>query len=342
MKVKAIVITDTHLNYNNVETNISIYKQAIALAKKHKRTCVYHGGDIFDARKGQTDSLLNAFEEILDMFANEGLVLVAIPGNHDKSDYKSDISYLDPYKHHPGFKLVRNGGMLDDGIFMMPYYLEDVFEEKLIERIEKSKVTGKIPFLITHIAVDGVRNNDGSVVFNNIKLNVFNKFGKVLVGHYHNKSTLGKNVHYIGSSFQHNFGEDDDKGFTLIMEDGSIEYEQAKFPEFQKIIIDVDKYSPREIDDIASNYANSENNVRFVFKGKHEKLQAIDKAKFTKLGIDIKRESDEIEAGVEEAQEGEFISFDSTSIVKEFEQFCKENKINKKEGLKYLKQTINA
>lgn len=340
--VKAIVLTDTHLNQNNIVQNLDIYKQAIHLAKKYNLDKVLHGGDIFDARKGQTDSLLKIFEEILDMFHENEITLVAIPGNHDKSDYKSDVSYLDPYKHHPGFNLLRSGGFAEENIFMFPYFLEDgTFETLLKEEVQKNyKKISKDTILITHVAVNGVKNNDGSQIENNVKPNLFSKFKSVLIGHYHNKSTIGQNIFYIGSAFQHNFGEDVSKGFTLIMEDGTTQFVKAAFKEYKKVVIEIEKMSPKEIEKLAETYANSEDAIRFVFKGTHEKLQAIDKTRFTKLGIDVKRESDEIEVGVEEAENNEFISFDQTSIAKEFNDFCDTNKLDKKQGNKYLKSTM--
>ena len=340
--VKAIVLTDTHLNQNNIDQNKDVYIQAINLAKKHNLNKVLHAGDIFDARKGQTDSLLKTFEEILDLFHENGITLVAIPGNHDKSDYKSDVSYLDPYKHHPGFNLLRSGGFAEDNIYMFPYFLEDgTYESLLKQSIQRDfKNFGKDCILITHVAVNGVKNNDGSKIENNIKPALFSKFTKVLVGHYHNKSTVGTNIFYIGSAFQHNFGEDISKGFTLIMEDGTTQFAKATFKEYKKIVIEIEKVSPKEIEKMVETYANSEDSIRFVFKGTHEKLQAIDKTKFTKVGIDIKRESDEIEIGVEEAKNDEFISFDQTSIAKEFDEFCEQNNLDKKSGNKYLKQTL--
>lgn len=343
--VKAVVLTDTHLNYQNIDTNVSIYKQAIGLAKKHNLNKVLHAGDIFDARKGQTDLMLKAFEDILDIFKAHNVTLVAIPGNHDKSDYKSDVSYLDPFKYHPAFDLIRTGGFGEKGVFMMPYFLEDgTYESHLKLQTEqwRKDIAGKNVVLITHIAVNGVKNNDGSQIENNVKPGLFSLFKSVLIGHYHNQSKIGQNIFYIGSAFQHNFGEDNTKGFTLIMEDGSTQFVKADFKEYKKVVIDIEKTSPKEIELLAEQYANSEDSIRFVFKGKHEKLQAIDKAKFTKLGIDVKRDSDEIEVGVEEAENDEFVSFDQTSISKEFDEFCEQNNLDKKIGNKYLKQTLTC
>jgi exonuclease SbcD len=288
---------------------------------------------------------LHEFQNILNIFSDEDMYLVAIPGNHDKSDYKSEISYLDSFKHHPGFILFDTGGSPVPGICMLPYFLElDVYEQKmkLLKTIKNDYNHSKnFNILITHVAVNGVKNNDGSKVQNEINEDLFDGFDKVLIGHYHNRSIVKDKFHYIGSAFQHNFGEDDEKGFTLVMDDGTLEFVKSDFKKFIKIEIDIDSTSKKELNDLCNQYGgNPNNNIRFVFKGEHEKLQAIDTSLFLSLGIDVKRESNELIIGVQEAENDEFVSFDKSSIKTEFEEFCIENKIKSKTGLDYLQKVL--
>ena len=342
----SIFLTDTHLSPVTEDINISIFNQVREEAKKLGLTNVYHLGDIFDARKAQPLQTLKTFEKILDDFAADGMVLIAIPGNHDKNDYKSENSYLDPFKHHPAFKLISTFEIikLADNVRLIciPFFSENAvfstYFDKAVSYIKK----GQKCFLMTHIAVNGVKNNDGSKVENTLSKEMFSKFEQVFVGHYHNQSIIGKNINYIGSAFQHNFGEDENKGFCILHDDFEIEYIKAVFPKYKKIIVDLSKTSPKQTEQLIKEHKSENYKVRFVFKGSFEQVNAIDKNLFKKQGIDVKLESAELEAGIEEAEQDEFVSFDKTGIENEFEIFCTENKIeDKKTGKKYINQILN-
>jgi len=84
-----------------------------------------------------------------------------------------------------------------------------------------------------------VRNNDGSIVEGDVEESYFDSFDLVASGHYHDWSEIGENIVYFRSAYQANFGEDDNKGFTVVYDDCSLEYIQSKFPIYRKIIIDM-------------------------------------------------------------------------------------------------------
>lgn len=342
----AIILTDTHLSEKTIDINKSIFSQVISKAKELNLDKVFHGGDIFDSRKAQPLSVLKAFEDILEMFNEAGILFVAIPGNHDKNDYRSEDSYLDPYRHHPSFDLYSTFGsfILNEkyDLSLIPFFNEsDTYSNYLNEYMDYIDLDKKT-ILLTHIAVNGVRNNDGSEVSNNITSELFSKFDKVLIGHYHSYSKVGDKVIYIGSAFQHNFGEDDKKGFTIIEDDGSISFFKSQFPEYQKIVINIEDYSPKQIEKILSDYDTEKNNVRLVLKGNYEQINSIDKNKLKQQGVDVKLEASEIQVSINEAVEDKFVSFDKKAIKEEFDEFCQINEIQNSEiGKNYLTQILN-
>lgn len=348
MEIEAIIITDTHLNEKNIELNKSIFRQAKNIAINNGLKHIFHGGDIFDARKGQTDTLLKMFEDILDDLHKDDIVLIAIPGNHDKSDYSSMNSYLDPFKHHPAFKLIRSYGFektKNYNLYLLPYFREaDVYPETLSYLLKDYGVQlnqKKKHVLITHIAISGVRNNDGSLIENQLGENVFSKFDTVLIGHYHDKQKIGSKFHYIGSSMQHNYGEDLTKGFTVLKSDGSVVLIEAEFPKYVTVNIDILTTSKSDIVSFINKHENSEDNVRFVLFGKQEELKSIDQGIFKKAGIDVKFKPEEIVFNETEIEENHVISFDKKTIVDEFNNFIKINSINnEKQGLNYLKKCL--
>lgn len=341
MKKKAIgvILTDTHLEKSTIEINKSIYKQAIDLCIQ-LNTPLFHAGDIFTARSAQPLEVLQAFNDILTMLSDTGIKMTVIPGNHDKTDLNSRTSYLNPFSHNPNLRLINQHyyiDLVDLRIHFIPYFKEDgLYIGELQKSVnELSLSTSNV--LITHVSVNGVKNNDGSEVVNGIAKDAFNSFDKVFVGHYHNQSQIGENIFYIGSAYQANFGENNQKGFTVLYNDGSHEFIKSVFPEYIKVVIDIE--DEVGLKKLQKEHADSLNNVRFVIKGDSSKLATIKKEKFAALGIDIKFESNEVNTNLMMASNNEFVSFDRSSIKDAYEKFCILNEITDKEfGLEKLNQ----
>ncbi len=162
----AILMADVHLRTYNIEQNISIYKQVFHLAKKIQVNRVFHLGDIFDARKSQPLQILNAFGNISRLFFDSDIILTVIPGNHDKVNYESEDSYLDVFRFHPNFELIKNWKAFCLSphlqINLIPYFKEESIYSKYLDECIQEGKGGKEDkrILLTHIAVNGVKNND--------------------------------------------------------------------------------------------------------------------------------------------------------------------------------------
>ena len=320
----------------NIDAQKAIFRQAVLVAVSLGLKKVWHIGDIFESRKSQPLTVLAAFIEILDIFEEAGIELEAIPGNHDKVDYDSELSYLDVYRWHPNFTLHRKECTVtyeDVDIHWLPYFLESgSYMERLRSLILNKQ---KKNVLLTHVAVNGVRNNDGSVVENDLNRTAFKSFDSVLVGHYHDQSSI-HNVHYIGSAMQKNFGENTEKGFTILFNDATHEFQKAEFTEYVTVKIDADNLTQEDLDQLLVDYADSTDNIRFKFKGEKSKLVAIDKSKFERVGIDVKFDSTEIQGDLSILNTDEFVQFNKAEVLKEFKDFCKKEKYETSRGLIYL------
>lgn len=341
-----IVITDTHLNNKNIELVIDIFKQAIIKAKELGLTVIYHGGDIFDSRKYQTLATLKAFVRILNMLEAEGITLRCIPGNHDKPDYASQDSYLDIYSSRYSIEVVKSNSVFveQDGwsVHMIPFFDEKEVYPGYLKRHLKEAEFSKKNILITHIAVNGVRNNDGSQIEDTLEVGGFDDFDKVLVGHYHNKQEV-KNITYIGSAYQKDYGEDEDKGLTLVYDDGSLERIPLVFPRFKTVKIDLNTITPQELEKAFKSHEKSPDSIRFKFSGTKEKLTKLDTAKYDKAGIDVKKEQDDPEIDMDYATLINFAGFDQDKILKEWDEFSEKHKIEEEiaeDGKKRLQQTF--
>lgn len=349
-KPLTIISTDWHLSKNNIDQVKDLVRQKIELAHKLGIKKIISGGDIFNSRKAQEQSVLNAFGEILDEIEDADLKLWSIVGNHDKVDLDNESSYLTEFKHHPGFILIEYYGALYFGenedrtsFTLLSFFKDEKYKTYLSEIIENSPKY-KNHFLVSHQAVTGVRNNDGSLVENNLKLSDFQKFDTVFMGHYHNRSKVG-NVRYIGSLCQNNFGEDTEKGFIVVYDDGSYEFVQSKFKKFEKIIFDLDKTSVKEFKHQIQSIRHqiNDSNIRIELTGGDEKLSSVNFDDVKEMGFDVKLKRKDIEAHIEVAEEGGKLEFNTESILKEFDSFCDQEEIKDKEiGFKYLTKILGV
>lgn len=346
-EIFGLFITDIHLNKDNGQLVKSLFKQVFKICKERSISRIFCGGDVFTNRVGQPLSCLDDFKEIVDSLEKEKLDFYVIPGNHDKTDPESVKSYLDHF-YSPKYKLSRKGEVCffshNVVVAMIPYFPDEKWME------EYSKVSGivldkaghdAVKILITHSGFDGVMNNDGSKVESIIKPSMFKDWTRVLIGHYHNASTLAKNVIYTGSICQKDFGETwKDKGATIIYTDGSIEHVPLKFPKYLKETLDVNDAETLRM--LLEKYdGNTEDHIRFIFTGKKCDATKIDTAELSKIGIEAKFKADETEEAITSSESESVMCYDKKSIQKDFIKFCAENSIKGKHlkyGLKLMKE----
>jgi exonuclease SbcD len=342
MKTVSVLLTDTHLKKDNLDLVEDIFVQACELCVEENCKTITHAGDWFTNRIGQNLQTLLRMKKIFNIVDSYGLEIVGIPGNHDKTDQDSESSYLDVFSDYKSFNLIRDKGFVIKGdvfIGFLPYFTSS-YSKRLdeLEKISRSKDKA-VNILITHKSFNGVRNNDGSIVEDGIPTKRMKYWDKVLVGHYHDSSIIGKNIHYVGSAYQANYGEDiSDKGFTLIKSDGSLEFVPSKFKKYIKVKLDASDIS--SIENELEFHKGTDDNVRFIFQGTKTDIEKINLSKFTDEGIDCKFESEEINGEILKVEEGDFEQMDSKKITKHFLEYCKIQGIssdNRKQGLKYLK-----
>jgi DNA repair exonuclease SbcCD nuclease subunit len=350
-KLFQVVITDTHLKRGNYEQNYHIYQNACDFAKKNGLGYVLHLGDVFDSRKSQTLDNLVFFKSILDeVFGESGVKLIVVPGNHDRVDYQSYESYLDPYEHNPSLTLIREPKVMsfeDHHLALIPFLQETTILEEVFNKFVKSKdfkdaKKSKLPIVGgIHFAVSGVMNNDGSVIDNPMKPKLFSSFDIVLSGHYHNKSVINKKIHYIGASIQHTFGETPDKGITTLdnkLKINTLYVEGAK--EFKVVEANIDNLGVDGIKKLVKNIQKDEslNVYKMKIVGSKSAVKAFDSSIIKSAGIKVQKKADEdvIEYDEENFEEVEFSNKD---ILDEFEKFCIIQDYNKdtiKEGKNLL------
>lgn len=334
----AIISTDKHLQESNAVELFDLAEQEIALAIDNGVNTVIWLGDIFDSRLSQRQDLLNCLSQMLELYNEAGVMVICIPGNHDKTDYTSDDSFLSSYKYHPGFILYETPTRtMIGGVEMsfVPFYSQDVWLEKFKEL---KAPTMKNSILFSHIAVQGSINNDGKIVVNNIPLKLFSSYKKVFLGHYHNAQQPGANVFHLPSTRQNNFGEDEEKGFTVLYDDTSFDFVKAHFIPYREIKVDVLTTPKEEIIKLSKTDTNGAN-IRITLVGDQQAIKSVNKKLFTDNGMSVKTKYTDVE--VTESEESEIVQeLSGTDILDKFKDFCKEKNYDFEQGYELLKDIM--
>lgn len=339
-KPVATISNDWHLKTQNLDVILDAVVRQVNWCVDNDVKELYIAGDVFESRSSQRIDVMMKFMDILDHAAMCGVNITAIAGNHDKSMYKSEESFLAPFMHHPSMNLIVSHDLFHVGnldLYFIPFFTDDI----LIEKIESIVVDpSKKSILISHFAVHGSINNDGTEVHSSINGTLLNKFYSVLLGHYHDMHSPLKNVYHLPSIVQHNFGENSDKGFTVLYDDGSHELVRDEIRRFETVKVDIDIITPKEIKEVAKQYANPSHRVRIEFSGSEEKIKSLKKEIFTNVGVEVTTKQKKMDF-VDTTVAAEMIQYNSETIGESFKAFCEKNSLDYNKGIIYLNRKLD-
>lgn len=341
MKPKILVSTDWHLKPSNLEEIYKLQEQEILEANKLGVISHVWLGDIFDSRISQREEVLNTLTKIIELYQHYGHYIYCISGNHDKTSYESETSFLDVFRYHPNFKLITKVDYFAIGridCYFIPFFTNEIWCDEYKQIGNAINLSNKI--LFTHLAFQGSRNNDGTLVESSITPSMFKDWGKVFSGHYHDHQELTDNVIHLGSITQNNFGEDENKGFWVIYEDLSYDLIPSDGKKYRKLVVNLDEMTFKQVDKVIKKFKEENNDsfVRVEINGSEDAIKSIDKKEYQSLGIDIKTKVNEIEnidGDIEEVR-----ALTTIDIVDKFKLFCEQNEYDYEEGIEILKEVI--
>ena len=325
----ALFINDIHVNKDNIAEFNQNWKEMLSVCKRENIADIVIGGDVFTSRASQTLATLLAVKAALTEAVRQGIYITIGEGNHDKTDQEAIEGYNHLWVGLKGIDVVDTHKALywegcDFCLLLMSYFPENG------SFLEKLDIAVADTILYIHEGVHGALGDfeiDGELPQEPLL-----GFKAVVCGHYHNRVKIKKtNIEYIGSSRQANFGEDEEKGYTILYADGSYGFVKNEVNmRYQTIELDaknVDKYT-LDIDD----------RYRYKVKVRCNERQAklFDKQKLMDLGfhkVEVVAETDlPKESAAADIQE----KYDKQGIKKEYQNYCNENSIDSKLGMKYL------
>lgn len=338
-----LLLNDIHISKDNIPAFKANWQEAIDICRKMDVKEIAIGGDLFFSRAAQTLDVLLAVHDALLTAAEHGIHVTIAEGNHDKVNQENERGYCHVFDQHSNVLVCDEYVSLPLGddcrfvLHMMGYFPEDGSFCTRLDRLKEEALDPKcLNFLYIHEGINGAlaQPNDKE-----LPAKIFEDFDKVFVGHYHNRTIIDKTrIEYIGSSRQHNFGEDEEKGYTVIYTDGSHEFikNQAN-TRYRVIDVAAERAGLHLMDELREIDADGRYKVKVRVHAPQAAMKSVDKAALLDAGatkVELIADDEEM---LEVAASSLFEKFDSHRIRETYEEFCREKQIDDVAiGLEYL------
>jgi exonuclease SbcD len=338
-----LLLNDIHISKDNIPAFKANWQEAIDICRKMDVKEIAIGGDLFFSRAAQTLDVLLAVHDALLTAAEHGIHVTIAEGNHDKVNQENERGYCHVFDQHSNVLVCDEYVSLPLGddcrfvLHMMGYFPEDGSFCTRLDRLKEEALDPKrLNFLYIHEGINGAlaQPNDKE-----LPAKIFEEFDKVFVGHYHNRTIIDKTrIEYIGSSRQHNFGEDEEKGYTVIYTDGSHEFIKNKANTRYRVIdVAAERAGLNLMDELREIDADGRYKVKVRVHAPQAAMKSVDKAALLDAGatkVELIADDEEM---LEVAASSLFEKFDSHRIRETYEEFCREKQIDDVAiGLEYL------
>jgi len=333
----ALLINDIHVSSNTLDDFRRNWEEALEICKGCHINHIIIGGDLWTSRASQTLDVLMVVDAALTQASASNIIVDIADGNHDKVDQESYISYNRLFRHIPNVRHIQRTKSYDlDGVtlLVMSYFPEDTTFTSELNTALGALYGVKKKDIILYIH-EGINGALGSSNGKELPASLFKGFKQVLVGHYHDRNKVADNIMYIGSSRQHNFGEDEAKGYTILYMDGS-----TKFIENQANLryrtIEVAPDEVKELGDEVASLIADDYKVKVKITGDSTSVKTVDRQRLIDMGVtkvEVVAETD-----VTEAHNADFTTkYDKSGLKEEYKTFCSQKEITDiQTGIKYL------
>ena len=340
-----LLLNDIHVSKDNIPEFTANWREALDICRTMNIRDIALGGDLFLSRAAQTLDVLLAVHDALLLAAEYGMRVTMINGNHDKVNQESPRGYCHIFDQHDNVLVADDYIALPcpDGqrfiLHMVAYFPENgSFPEKL-ERVRLDPE--RLNYLYIHEGINGALSQPSD---NELPVHLFEAFDKVFVGHYHNRCIIPKTqIEYIGSSRQHNFGEDEEKGYTVIYTDGTHEFIKNKVNTRYKVLdVSAERTGLHLMDELREIDADGRYKVKVRVHAPQAAMKSVNKAALLEAGatkVELVADDEEL---LEASSSSLFEKFDSRRIRETYEEFCREKQIDEVAvGLEYLSKIEN-
>lgn len=332
-------MNDIHVSKDNIPEFHKNWDEALAICKEKGIGDIIVGGDLWQSRAAQTLDVLLAVRDAINKTINQGVHLTLAEGNHDLVDQEALLGYSHIFDGYKDVDVVGDYSIIGFGevdLYIMSYFPENgSFTERLEKMIAENDSDGFKKILYIH---EGIRGGLTQPSDDELPTGIFKAFDAVLVGHYHDRKKIpGTKIEYVGSSRQHTFGEDEEKGYTILFEDGSYEFVKNQVNiRYKNIEVKYDELGESLIQEIAEVARDERYKTKIKVSCYSEEAQNVDKQKLIDAGatkVEIITEQTEVAEVESQALDQKF---DKSGIKDEYKTFCANKEIDNEMGLAYL------
>lgn len=332
-----LLMNDLHISKDNIEEFKKNWNEALTVASKYNAQYIFIGGDIFTTRAVQGLAPMKVVKECLEKAVSTGFIIHIVNGNHDIDVYDDASGWMDLYSSIKSVYIHDQPYLFElEGVWlaMFPYYPEDTVMPKVLtefdKQLDKRGIKPEDVVMYLHAGIHGALGEFD--IPNELPQDILEKYNKVLVGHYHNRTHIkGTRIYYIGASRAHNFGEDEKKGYTILYPDGETAFIQNEVN--TRYVTDNIKYS--ELKEWESEY-DERYKVRLRIHCKSSEVDTVDKESLRDNGANkIDFDTEKIQS-IEAEQSNMEEKFDTKDLKQEYKVFCGEKDIDSKIGIDYL------
>ena len=338
-----LLLNDIHISKDNIPAFKANWQEAIDICRKMDVKEIAIGGDLFFSRAAQTLDVLLAVHDALLTAAEHGIHVTIAEGNHDKVNQENERGYCHVFDQHSNVLVCDEYVSLPMGedcrfvLHMMGYFPEDGSFCTRLDRLKEEALDPKrLNFLYIHEGINGALAQPNE---KELPAKIFEEFDKVFVGHYHNRTIIPKTrIEYIGSSRQHNFGEDEEKGYTVIYTDGTHKFikNQAN-TRYRVIDVTAERAGLHLMDELREIDADGRYKVKVRVHAPQAAIKSVDKSALLDAGATKVELIADDEDMLEASSSSLFEKFDSHRIRETYEEFCREKQIDDVAiGLEYL------
>jgi DNA repair exonuclease SbcCD nuclease subunit len=285
--MKILIFSDIHIHPHKKSSDrlddcLKVLDWVFEIAKSRDISNIVFLGDLFhDRQRIDVLTYQKTFEVMERRLSERNLDLRLLLGNHDLwHNDRLDVSSVNPLRSIKGITVVDkpcvqeiSNGSEDVYFAFLPYTHNPIEDINDLEKDWKSAPQGRKKILGAHLSVDGAvwntRFNTTSEVavehdgdMTRVGPDIFKRWDRVFLGHYHAAQRLDDVVEYVGSPLQLSFGEAFQEKNVIIYDtkEDSSEYIKNDFSPKHFIIgeDEIDKYPLEgnfvrvEVEDITS------------------------------------------------------------------------------------------
>ena len=340
-KAIALLINDLHISKDTIHDFNLNWDEALGVCNEYGIPEIYVGGDMFTSRASQTLDVLLAVKNAIQRSSAKHIHVTIAEGNHDKVDQESVFGYNHIFEKKNDLFVIDTGLIADYDeikLAVMSYFPEKGSFRQKLEGVKK-QVAYCIEDTILYIH-EGIHGALGDFeIPDELPQDIFSDFYKVLVGHYHNRTKIdGTNIEYIGSSRQNNFGEDEEKGYTILYDNGDTKFVKNNVNvRYATITVDAEDINDSFLLKLVNQSRKGPGyKIRVKVKCTDAQAKTFDKKALLENGASkVELITDKLQK-IETQSTAISEKFDKNGIKKEYQSFCNGHGIDSKTGMKYL------